>query len=260
MNKPKSIGRYPTQSIGAEMTLETAKTILASIATMAIGDATSGVLLGEAFKVWFNLPLSISREKWAERLTEVIEYLLQNAITLEELENNHAFTAAVMQATNIAARNHRIEKLNQLKNGVIAVGMGNYSDTQMLFWPLLDRYTPEHIRMLELNANSNSWSWEQNQAGNGNQTYSAKPKVELTKVIGNTSINDELEMKYLKDLINDGLIKEYTMLSGGMNSDPNTQFAELMCYTNTKDGMVKYGEPVATNLGIELLDFIKEPK
>ena len=105
----------------------------------------------------FNLvitpPLERRLNEWRNTVTERIRQLEKKVegFKVEDLGKNPMFITAVMQATQIALRNHQKEKLEALQNAVVNTARGSalQEDLQLLFLNLVDSFTTSHLRILK---------------------------------------------------------------------------------------------------------------
>ncbi|PZG01481.1 hypothetical protein C1I99_07110 [Micromonospora deserti] len=76
-----------------------------------------------------------------------------------ELTSEDAFMDALTTAAQIADRTSRAEKLEALRNAVVNSVMPDAPDvdTQQLFFEMIDRFTPTHVRMLTLLSDPPGW-------------------------------------------------------------------------------------------------------
>lgn len=112
----------------------------------------AGHAFAVAMETYFAPPLEKRREKWFERVAEAIGELQQQqpGLTLEHLAENEVFITAVVQASQIALRNHQAEKIELLKQAVLHSVLPNApsEDKQLMFLRFIDELTPSHVRAL----------------------------------------------------------------------------------------------------------------
>ncbi|MGA7732452.1 MAG: hypothetical protein WCD37_14430 [Chloroflexia bacterium] len=118
---------------------------LGAILAGAIGPAA-----GEFFATVFTPPLTKRKDKWlADFYTDFQALQAQvEGLTPEKLAQNDAFVSLFLQASQIAMRTHREEKLRALRNGVLRTALPNPPDEELtsLFLNMIDGFTPSHIR------------------------------------------------------------------------------------------------------------------
>lgn len=101
------------------------------------------------------------RWEWAEELTDVVNELKSEMedLTPEKLAANEVFITVILQATQIALRNHQEEKLVALRNAVANSARPNApsDDEQLAFLRLVDSLTPWGIRLLMYLHDPGTW-------------------------------------------------------------------------------------------------------
>ena len=118
-------------------------------ALVAVVPWVGGSLI-EIFDAFFELPLKKKLDKWREWVgAEILELRNKNLVDIEELQKDEKFHTIVMQATQIATRNHQEEKLEALRNAIFNAalpGSPEYS-LQQMFLNFIDTCTEWHIRI-----------------------------------------------------------------------------------------------------------------
>lgn len=108
----------------------------------------------ELFSMILFPPLTRRRDEWvqsiADGLTELEEKV--EGFKIEDLSDNEAFVTTLMQASQVAIRNHQKEKLESLRSAVLnaALPSSPEEDLQALFLELVDTLTAWHLRVLKL--------------------------------------------------------------------------------------------------------------
>lgn len=105
-------------------------------------------------------PIQRRRDAWLNVLAERIAKMEQEGrINVEELQNNDEFVSTVMQASQVAIRNHQQEKLDALRNAVLNTAIGQSPDDSKreMFLGLVDVFTVWHLRILSLLADPPGW-------------------------------------------------------------------------------------------------------
>jgi hypothetical protein len=104
------------------------------------------------FENIFTTPLNKRRQKWCEERAGVITDIQEKleGVTPEQLSQNEMFITAALQASQIAIRNHKKEKIEALRNALFNSVMPNApsEDKQMIYLRLIDDLTPWHLRLL----------------------------------------------------------------------------------------------------------------
>jgi len=97
-------------------------------------------------------PIERRRLEWLTTFGEDLSRLKEQVtdLTDQKLSENAAFVSAALQATQMAGRTHRKEKLDALRNAVlnVAVGRAPEHDTQAMFLDAVDGLTALHVRFL----------------------------------------------------------------------------------------------------------------
>ncbi len=113
------------------------------------------------FENIFTTPLNKRRQEWLEELASVIDELQKKAenLTPEKLSQNEMFVTAALQASQIAIRNHKKEKIEALRNALFNSVQPNSpsDDKQLIFLRLIDELTPWHLRLLGVLNNPSKW-------------------------------------------------------------------------------------------------------
>lgn len=145
-----------------------ARDVARAIVSLMPGGGAIQVLLESVF----SSPVEKRKEEWMRDLADAITRVQQiiGDLTPEKLAENEAFITVALQASQIAIRNHQKSKLEALRNAVInsALPSSLDEDEQMAFVYLVDRFTPSHLRLLELLNHPGKWISKNNlQAPNG---------------------------------------------------------------------------------------------
>jgi hypothetical protein len=117
---------------------------------------TSGILsiipgAPELFRKFVTPPLEKRQHAWMQAVANTLEKLESNkGLTLEDLNNNEAFVSVVLQATNVAIRNHHEEKRRLLASCVFNAGFTTdvETDLQLAFVRYIDELSPSHLVLL----------------------------------------------------------------------------------------------------------------
>jgi hypothetical protein len=99
------------------------------------------------------------RARWLNELAEKVHRLAIQIGNFDHLLDQDTFMDAVTTASQVADRTSRTEKLELLRNAVINSVMPDApdDDTQQLFFDMLDRFTPTHVRLLKLLSDPPGW-------------------------------------------------------------------------------------------------------
>lgn len=92
------------------------------------------------------------QEAWMIQVSDAINELKDRFdVSRDQLEQNEAFVSFALQATDVALRNHRQEKLNALRNALVAVGSPEQTTEDMAFQFLryIQELTVTHLSILQ---------------------------------------------------------------------------------------------------------------
>lgn len=106
----------------------------------------------EIFSALITPPLEKRRIDWMKDVTKSINELLeQERFSFEDLQNNEQFITTLVQASQIALRNHYNEKWKALHNAVInsASPTAPEEDLQAMFLGMIDIFTQWHLIILK---------------------------------------------------------------------------------------------------------------
>lgn len=110
--------------------------------------------LAELFTFVVEEPIGKRRDAWIAEIAGRLEDLRSQRGDdfIERLRENPRFTTALLQASQIAVRNHQREKIEALANAVLntALGMPPDETEESIMLNLIDRLTPTHIALLKL--------------------------------------------------------------------------------------------------------------
>ncbi len=116
--------------------------------------------MNEIFNAIVKSPIEKRKQEWVESITAGLIELEKKveSFSIDELKNNEVFISVLLEASQIAIKNHQKEKLNALKNGVLnsattSTASGFEKDMEerrkIQFLYLIDRMFPEHIEILK---------------------------------------------------------------------------------------------------------------
>jgi hypothetical protein len=99
------------------------------------------------------------RTQWLNDLAEKVHRLESHIGDFDHLLDQDTFMDAVTTASQIADRTSRAGKLELLRNAVVNSVLPGApdDDTQQLFFDMLDRFTPTHVRLLKLLCDPPGW-------------------------------------------------------------------------------------------------------
>ncbi len=142
---------------------------LASLGAILATGVPISVPLADFWTTFVPAPLAKRMVEWMELLARKIVEVKSKVenFNIEDLSNNDSFISAAQQATSIALRNHKKEKLEALANAVINIALSNsvQEDMKFMLLHLVDRVTPSHISILKYFDNPFEWMKERNAEG-----------------------------------------------------------------------------------------------
>jgi len=106
----------------------------------------------ELFERFITPPLQKRTQKWMEEVAEALRNIeKEHGVMLDTLQNDERFITIMVQATNVAIRNHKREKLSALKNVIMnsALGSDIAEDFELIFVRFVDELTPAHLYLLK---------------------------------------------------------------------------------------------------------------
>jgi hypothetical protein len=192
----------------------------------------------ELFNHMIAPPIQKRRDAWLNELANRVARLEQDDhLNIDDLATNDQFISTVTQASVIALRNHRKEKIDALRNTVLntAIGQSPEDSKREMFVNLVDLFTVEHLRVLHI----------LHERDGSDEYIQARAKTNITGIA---------EMA----------VKEIPPLRG--QPALATVIVDELCRRGllhwTPDGVVTFrerGETLVTDLGIEFLTFISDP-
>jgi hypothetical protein len=119
-----------------------------------------GALASELLGLIVTPPLEKRRSEWMELVGNGLRELEQKMnIVLEDLRDNDKFIDAAMDATQIAIRTSRDEKIKALRNALLNAALPNSPEesVQKMFFSFIDIFTDFHLSFLDLFRNPPLW-------------------------------------------------------------------------------------------------------
>ena len=141
--------RPPGKSTGRELVERVGEAALGSVPLV-------GPALAVTFVTALGWRLEQRREQWFTGLAEAVDELGER---VDGLADDDRFVDAVVTATRTVEHTHHEEKIAALRNAVlnsVAPGAPDV-DTQAIFFNLVDRFTPSHLRLLTLWDDPPAW-------------------------------------------------------------------------------------------------------
>lgn len=209
------------------------KTALSSIPIAGTG-------IGEFFSMIVSQPVSKRRDEWLIRIKNELEELSEkvNGFDLNNLCNNEMFTTVLMNASQIAIRNHDEIKLEALKNAVLnsAIRVDIDETIQLMYLNYINELTPWHLKILSFFENPIEWYTRNNK--NIPNMYSGSPAHILEDAFSELKNNREFYDLIIKDLYNKGLFSiesiHAMMTQDGVFASRTTKFGkEFINYITT---------------------------
>ena len=193
-----------------------------SKAVLSVIPAAGGPLVA-LFENIFTAPLNKRKQEWFEELAGVVTEIQDKLedMTPEKLSQNEMFITVALQASQIAIRNHKKEKIEALRNALFnsVQPTAPSEDKQLIFLRLIDELTPWHLRLLGLLNNPRKWMEKNgiNNPGWGMGGVSTVIEHCLHELRGNRDFYDQL----IRDLQAGGLVGQgnfvhVTMTGTGM--------------------------------------------
>lgn len=175
----------------------------------------------ELFAALVQPPLERRRDEWMQSVGLALEKLRRGGLDLDSLRNNDAFLDTVLQATQIALRNHQEEKRAALRNAILNTAIGATLDDMRrhMFLRYVDEFTPKHLGILALFDNPIDW-FERAQRAFPNLHMGGLSHV-LVEAFPTLQGQREIYEQIWKDLYQRGLVNTdglHTMMTGLQDS------------------------------------------
>ena len=107
----------------------------------------------ELFAMLITPPLERRREEWMEDIGEALTLLMgHDLVDLGRLQEDDEFLDTVLQASQVALRNHQEEKRAALRGAIMntAIGQSPGEALRLMFIGFIDYFTEWHLRVLFL--------------------------------------------------------------------------------------------------------------
>ena len=202
-------------------------------------------VVGGAAVEFFNKlippPLEKRRNEWWQSLHERIARLEERGdVKAEDLSQNESFVSTVLQATQVAMRNHQEEKLRALRNAVVNSALPGAPDAskQTMFLSLVDAFTPWHLAVLKFLADPPTWF---------RQNEQPVPQFVIT-----SSVHTVLQRAF-PDLVRDGEFVE--LIAKDLHDRKLSRVGNIMLNMSADGALQK----ATTDLGDQFLRFITDP-
>jgi hypothetical protein len=135
--------QVPHEEIGSEVAVALVKGAIQAV-------PLAGGLLAEVVNLFVN-PAERRKERWLMEVSAAIEKLQKElGLIPEALQKDERFISFLYQATQIALRNHREEKIRALRNALEATAKKDIpeEDTAFQFLRFVDELSVIHLRVL----------------------------------------------------------------------------------------------------------------
>lgn len=113
-----------------------------------------GGAVAEFYSTYISPPATKRLYEFLEKLIGELRSLQSqvNGFTVESLQKNPVFITALMQAIEIAIRNHQEEKLKALRNLILNSVLSNSveDDVKLLFFDWLNEFKVSHLHLLHI--------------------------------------------------------------------------------------------------------------
>lgn len=205
----------------------------ASVKGLVSGIPYAGGPLSVALENIFASPIERRREKWFEKLAEVVSELEQRVADLsaQKLSENELFVTVTLQATQIAIRNHQEEKIKALRSAVFQAGLpdGPDEELQLMFLQFIDELSPGRLQLLALLDDPIQWMQRNNIQNPGWSMGGVSAVIEhcFPHLRGKRQIYGQLVRDLqAKGLIHQGEFLNLTMTGRGMVKSRTTEIGQ----------------------------------
>jgi hypothetical protein len=119
----------------------------------------AGGAFAELIAAVFQSPIERRRDEWMHSMGELLSGLAAKGIDLDALGQNEEFIDTVLQATQIALRNHQDTKRAALRNAITNAALGRAPNDMLrqTFLRYVDEFTEEHLLILGLFDDPPTW-------------------------------------------------------------------------------------------------------
>ncbi len=128
--------------------------VLVKLALAVVGGGSDIGSFSDSFFHFLQLPLSMRNTEWLRHLAEAVVELQEkmDGFSEEALMQNELFISTILNATSIALRTHRQEKLKALRHAVAnSILLPEIDeDQQAMFLNYLDVLTPWHLKVMDV--------------------------------------------------------------------------------------------------------------
>ena len=201
----------------------------------------------EVFSMILAPPISRRRDEWMESVADGLRELEDKVegFSIESLCGDESFVTTLMEASQIAVRNHQQEKLDSLRNAVLnsALPHAPRYDIQAMYLNAVDDFTPLHLRTLGFIAEQSPWYFQENM-----RAVDHLPPMGLEEHFPELQQHPGLARMIVQDLATYGFVDRMCVRSG------------IVCSSELpKSDHYGTAASVVPYLGKQFLAFIKEP-
>ena len=209
--------------------------------------STIPIVGGAAVELFNHLlapPIQRRRDAWLNDLAQRLAKLEQEGrVKIEDLQHSDEFISTVMQASQVAVRNHQKEKLDALRNAVMNTAIGQAPDDakREMFLAFIDDFTVWHLKVLAFLNAPDGWA---RQHGLHMQQNVVCHTVEA-------ALYNQFAELYREPDFRKALIRDLRSRSLIQSDDSDFEFCAASGGRRT---------PATTPLGRDFLRFISEPE
>jgi hypothetical protein len=189
----------------------------------------AGSAISEILFSVISSPIEKRKNEWMIRLSESLFELTKKVdnFNINNLSDNELFITIVSQATQIALRNHRQEKLMALRNAIIntALNIKIAEIEQTTFIQLVDELNILHLRILLFFKNPSQWFIDNNVR---RPNIIMGSPLSILEIAYSDFSDNQLTNRLIKDLYNRGLFSTDSL--GGIMTESGIYASRLTEY------------------------------
>lgn len=226
----------------------------------------SGTVL-EVFNALIEPPLEKRKREWMLEVTKIVNELQSKFnLDIESLATNDQFISILLNASQIAVRNHQSFKIKSLRTALInsAKNTRLSDDQQFIFLKLLDEFTVPHIKILE--ATVSGFCWSPKTAAPGHVVWLEFSRILLSEF---KEFDDKADLLYqlVSDLEYKKLLRTFPvqhvqeLSNGELSVTGSSEWGQFMSFKPGKTHRLEARSEhkyvtLPTELGIEFLNYI----
>ncbi|WP_455794277.1 hypothetical protein [Clostridium butyricum] len=203
-----------------------------------------GGLASEVFSEVITPSLERRREEWLDNLSTMLNELNEKVenFSIENLISNEKFVTCLIEASQLAIKNHQEEKLKCLKNAIVNTIIFDITDDKVkMFLNLVNELSCMQISILKFLDDPNAYYIR-----NGMERksyYMGSPSALLLQAYPMLHDDKEYMNKLVKDLYSNGLINieslNTSMTESGMYASRTTKFGkEFISFISKQDNII----------------------